>query len=92
MFNRRRMFPRQRRTYLNPMPENNQERAEQHIEDESEEEKEQLTSEPIETSRAVVHTLMPGTYVVISMNSKDFSSLIARTIRQLYEEECHIPI
>lgn len=68
MFNRRRMFPRQKRTYLNPVPENNQERAEQHIEDESEEEKEQLTSEPIETSRAVVHTLMPRTYVVISMN------------------------
>lgn len=46
----------------------------------------------METSRAVVHTLMPRTSKVISMNFRDFSSLIARTMSQLLEDECCIPI
>lgn len=68
------------------------EKVEQHLEEQSEMEDDEvkLLKRAKWANEVVVHTLKPSSSMVLSMNTKDFRSLVARTMPELYKEETNI--
>ena len=73
------------------MPGFNKEMVEHPLE-ESEEEDERLRAfkKARWTSEAIFLALMPSSLLLVSMNSKNFNLLVARTMRKLYKDKHYI--
>ena len=71
---------------------NEKERVEQYIRYKKKKENKRLKALKMNrrSSDVMVHTLMLSSSMVISLNSRDFSLLIAKTMRELYAEETRV--